>query len=218
MPMRLLDTTSCRIIPTCTVSTVGGELYSYDDLDQLEGFQLGTLTDTNADGRFDSVANLLGEQSWNYDGLGNWNTVTTDGVAQNRSHNAQNEITVINGQQLLDYDKNGNLTADDQGRTLVYDAWNRLVKVIESPNEIVAAYQYDGLMRRNVEAESGVTRHLYYSPQWQVIEERVSGVAHTQYVWSPIYIDSMIARDRNTDNIMAHSTNVIGPCRMPISM
>jgi RHS repeat-associated protein len=40
---------------------------------------------------------------------------------------------------------------------------------------------------------------MYYSSQWQVIEERVTGNATKSYVWSPVYVDAMVARDRDTD-------------------
>jgi len=41
---------------------------------------------------------------------------------------------------------------------------------------------------------------LYYTAAWQVIEERVSAsaaAAKVSYVWSPVYVDAMIARDRD---------------------
>jgi len=56
----------------------------------------------------------------------------------------------------LTYNNNGSMTTDDLGRTLVYDAWNRLVSVTSELMQI--DYEYDGLNRRNV-----TTRDLYYS-------------------------------------------------------
>ena len=35
---------------------------------------------------------------------------------------------------------------------------------------------------------------------WQVLEERVGSAVKTQYVWSPVYIDALIERDRDADN------------------
>src|SRR5262249_14076884 len=35
--------------------------------------------------------------------------------------------------------------------------------------------------------------------QNQVVEERVSGAAKAQYVWSPVYVGALIYRDRDTD-------------------
>jgi RHS repeat-associated protein len=79
----------------------------------------------------------------------------------------------------------------------------------------VARYEYDGLNRRIVEqvgtlidpaAASAAKRDMFYSMDWQVLEERVRGldgmvssVADAQYVWSRVYVDAMVLRDRNAD-------------------
>jgi site-specific recombinase XerD len=56
---------------------------------------------------------------------------------------------------------------------LVYDAWNRLVKVLTSPGAAtVAVYAYDGLTRRIKKAVDSVTTDFYYSKDWQVLETR----------------------------------------------
>jgi len=44
-----------------------------------------------------------------------------------------------------------------------------------------------------------VTTVFYYSEQWQVLEERVGGQTTVQYVWSPVYVDAMVLRDRDSD-------------------
>src|SRR5262249_8697473 len=82
--------------------------------------------------------------------------------------------------------------------TFVFDAWNRLVQGKNGSTTLVA-YQYDALNRRVVETASSTTKDLYYSDQWQVLEERVGGAAQTQYVWSPVYVDALIDRDRDAD-------------------
>ncbi len=42
---------------------------------------------------------------------------------------------------------------------------------------------------------------LYYSADWQVLEERDGGgIARVSMVWSPVYIDAVIARDRDSDS------------------
>jgi RHS repeat-associated protein len=90
------------------------------------------------------------------------------------------------------------MTVDEQGRTFIWDAWNRLVEVKQGSTTLVE-YQYDGLKRRIVEDDGTSERHLYYSDQWQVLEERVGGDTVTQYVWSAVYVDAMILRDRDAD-------------------
>jgi RHS repeat-associated protein len=196
------------------------ESYSYDNLNQLIGFTRGSHT-----------------RSWDYDAQGNWQSVTTNGNTQTRTHNAQNEITGLSGAVTPTYDANGNLTRDETGRQFVYDAWNRLVAVKDASGNTLKSYAYDGLHRRISETASGTTTDLYYSDAWQVLEERVcsdspfplgdglgmsaavprcpllpspftlsssplpvgegSGV-RAQYVWSPVYVDALVLRDRDT--------------------
>jgi RHS repeat-associated protein len=158
------------------------ESYSYDNLNQLISFTRGEHS-----------------RSWDYDAQGNWQSVVTDGNVQTRTHNAQNEITGISGAVLPTYDANGNLTRDETGRQFVYDAWNRLVEVRDASGETVKRYAYDGLHRRVQETAGGVTTDFYYSEQWQVLEERVGGNTTVQYVWSPVYVDALVLRDRDSD-------------------
>ena len=140
--------------------------------------------------------------------------MTSDGTPVSRTHNSQNELTQVGGSSLA-YSPTGNLTTDAQGRTLAYDAWNRLVSVKDDSATEVARYGYDGLNRRIVEqvgtlidpaAASAAKRDMFYSSDWQVLEERVRGldgmvssVADAQYVWSRVYVDAMVLRDRNAD-------------------
>ena len=56
------------------------------------------------------------------------------------------------------------------------------------------------LNRRVTETVGGTTTDLYYSSGWQVLEERVGGTARVSYVWSLVYVDAMIARDRDSDS------------------
>ena len=94
-----------------------------------QAFRRGALSDTNSDNIPDTVTTASRTQEWTFDALGNWSSVTTDGNTQTRSHNRQNQITSISGLTTPAYDGNGNMTTDEQGRTLRYDAWDRLVEV-----------------------------------------------------------------------------------------
>ena len=62
-------------------------------------------------------------------------------------NNAQNQLTGV-GTATLDYDANGDLTTDETGKTLVYDAWNRLVAVKDSSGNTLESDTYDALGRR----------------------------------------------------------------------
>jgi len=176
------------------VNTAFGELYSYDGLNQLVSFDRGTLNS----GKTAITGTVARSQDWDYDALGNFDSVTTNGGSPaTRSANAQNEITSISGATTPTYDANGNMIGDETGKTLVYDAWNRLVTV-KSGSTTLTSYQYDGENRR-VSENPGAARDLYYSSDWQVLEERVGGNAQVQYVWSPVYVDAMLLRDRDSD-------------------
>jgi RHS repeat-associated protein len=91
-----------------------------------------------------------------------------------------------------------NTTGDETGKTFVYDAWNRLVAV-KSGATVLETFSYDGLNRRVTNTASGTTTDLYYSDQWQVLEEKVGSSTTNRYVWSPVYVDTMVLRDRDTD-------------------
>jgi RHS repeat-associated protein len=168
----------------------------YDSLNQLTGFARGTLSASQQGGSLDTVASPSATASWSYDALGNWSSVTTNGVTQTRTANQQNQITGISGQTTPGYDSNGNTTTDQNGHTLVYDAWDRLAAV-KSGGTTIASFSYDAQWRRIAQTEGGTTTDLYYSPSWQVLEERVGGQAKAQYVWSPVYVDTLVERDRD---------------------
>jgi RHS repeat-associated protein len=194
------DRNSNRLTRSNALAAAFSETYAYDALNQLQSFNRTGGTTTS--------------QQWQFDALGNWTTVTTNGVAQARTANAQNELTQV-GSSSLAYSTTGNLTTDAEGRTLAYDAWNRLVSVKNAAGTEVARYEYDGLNRRIVEqvgtvaspaAATAAIRDVYYSQDWQALEERVrtspsqvAATADTRFIWSPVYVDAMVARDRNAD-------------------
>src|SRR5262249_52662885 len=53
---------------------------------------------------------------------------------------------------------------------------------------------YDALNRRIIE-NPGTATDLYYSKDWQVLEERQGVTTTAQNVWSPVYVDAMVLRD-----------------------
>jgi RHS repeat-associated protein len=196
------DRDSNRLYRKNLVNTAFSELYhangssnGYDNLNQLVAFARGTLNGTN-----DTITSPSHSITWSLDAVGNFSSTTTDGgSAASNSFNKQNEETAA-GNANLAFDNNGNTTTDDQGKTLVYDAWNRLV-AYKNGSTTLENYKYDGLNRRIVQ-NPGTATDLYYSAAWQVLEERTGGVttATLQYVWSPVYVDALILRDRSTQN------------------
>jgi len=190
------------------------ELYAYDALYQLKNFKRGDLNVTK-DGIV--AGTLTFEQDWALDATGNWSTFKEDSdgngswnLDQPRTHNKVNELTVIGattGPNWADpvYDNAGNMTtlpqptAPTASYTGTWDAWSRLVKLMDGA-ATVGEYAYDGLTRRTKKMVSGITRHFYYSDQWQVLEERLgtSSNADRQFVWGLRYLDDLVLRDRDT--------------------
>jgi len=189
------DRAGNRLYRENVVDPTRSELYAHDALDRLTSFQRGTLN-VAKDGLTGAASR---SQSWDFDALGNWDSVTTDTATQTRTANRRNEITSVSGATTPTHDLNGNLTVDEAGRQLKYDAWNRLVEVRDSGSNLLASFRYDGLGRRVRETRGGVTTDLYSSAAAQVVEERVGGVVQSQYVWSPGYVDALVERDRDTD-------------------
>ena len=157
------------------------QAFTYDDLSQLTGFTQGTHT-----------------QDFSYDAVGNATSVTTDGTEQDRTANAQNQITSISGATTPTYDSNGNMTGNETGLVFVFDAWNHLVKVKNSGGTTLETFAYDGLGRRVTSNDGTTTTDLYYSSQQQVLEEMQGGSATARYVWSPVYVNALVLRDRAT--------------------
>jgi RHS repeat-associated protein len=130
--------------------------------------------------------------------VGNWKAFSDNVLGnQTRNHNAQNQIAQFNGVSVQWYDSNGNRTTDERGNTYQYDAWNRLTQVVTSSSTLT--YRYDALKRRIVESVLqgmlATSRDLYYSKDWQVLEERSLGTVQARNVWSPVYVDAMVLRD-----------------------
>jgi RHS repeat-associated protein len=189
------DRNGNRVTATNALNAAFSETYTHDALNQLQNFARGASGSPSA------------TQDWQFDALGNWTSITTNGIAEVREANAQNELTSVGGSSLA-YSATGNLTTDAEGRTLEYDAWNRLVRVTSADSFTTTGYAYNGLNHRITEVgPTGSTRDLFYSLGWQVLEERVRdgageipSVADTRYIWSPVYVDAMVARDQNADD------------------
>ncbi len=163
-------------------------------------------------------------QSWNLDSQGNWGSFTSNGSTQTRTANVQNQITAISGTTSAPaYDANGNavsmgLTSQPAGSaaTFTYDAWNRLVKVTNTGDQIIAQYTYNAqgyavtatYPQGGAGVPAGTTNYVYYSSDWQMLEVRTGGTATTnitsQTVWSAAYINAPILQD-------AYSAGVIQP-------
>ncbi|MEX1232301.1 MAG: hypothetical protein WEB58_18800 [Planctomycetaceae bacterium] len=198
------------------------ELYGYDLINRLKDLDRGTLN-----GGKDGVTDLSFAECWALDQTGNWKNYRQDDdgsgtwdLNQHRLANTVNEITDISesaGPSWVTpvYNHAGNMTAMPQpadptaSYVATYDAWNRLVKLVEG-SDTVSEYAYDGARRRVIQElyASGVldeTRHLYYTEpaMWQVIEERVGSesTADKQFVWGLRYIDDIVLRNNTIQRL-----------------
>jgi hypothetical protein len=198
------DRNSNRMYRENLVNSSFSELYhangssaGYDALDQMTEFRRGTLNAAK-----DTITTSSRTQSWDFDATGNWESVTTNGTTETRGHNRQNEITSRSGASSLAYDANGNNLQDGAGNVYTYDAWNRLVQIVDRGTDTtLATYTPDALNRRIVAATSTTNRYLYYSAAWQVVEEYSGNpdseqtAYDTRYVWSPVYVDALVLRE-----------------------
>ena len=198
-----------------TGTVLDGYTYTYDQnsnvtskTNVLDGAYSETYTNDNLNRLTSVTRGGSAYQSWNLDSQGNWSSSTTSGTTQTRTTNSQNQITSITGTTgTPQYDPNGNMITDQNGNTLKYDAWNRLVSVTNSSGQVLAAYTYNALSQRVTEtypiAAPGIpantVKNLYYSTGGQILEERWGGTAASntqyQYVWSATYVNAMILRD-----------------------
>jgi RHS repeat-associated protein len=181
------------------LDTAYSQTFTYDPLNRLASNTLG------------GAAN----QSWTLDSQGNWSSFTSNGTTQTRTANAQNQITSISGTTGTPvYDANGNMTTDQNGNTLVYNAWNQLVAVKNSTGQVIAQYAYNAMGYRITEAypqggtgiPAGTVNYIYYDTNWQAIETRTNGTAasnvSSQMVWSAAYINAAILQDTYTGGVI----------------
>jgi len=230
------DRASNRNYRENTGSSGKDEYYTYDGMYQLVNFDRGDLNEgeTGIDGT------PAREETFWLDATGNWaaynqKTSGATTLAQLRTHNKANETTeiikILLGDDWADpvHDAAGNMTTVpkpsklDDGLTLTYDAWNRLVEVEDEEGEtVVGKYEYDGVnhrIKKHIDSQSpvepdGVDRyeHFYYNSSWQTLETRKTTSENAepedqenadlqyQYIWSARYIDSPVLRDEDEDD------------------
>ncbi len=130
-------------------------------------------------------------------------------TSRSRGTNDENQVTSVGGNSIS-YDDNGNVTVDDAGHNLVWDAWNRLVAVEDGSNNLIVGYVYDGLGRMTTFTNATTSTDLYYSGS-QMLEQRVgvtdntgayvaNGTVSVQTIYSPVYVNAVIKRDRDSDS------------------
>lgn len=181
--------------------TSNSEKYNYDDAYRLDKFTRGTLDASK------EISTTVTNTIYSLDELGNWETKTTDGNPEFRTHNVMNEITNLDGTGLT-YDDNGNLT-DDGTNTYEYDYENRMLRAIrKSDRQILVNYRYDPLGRR-IEKEDVINAITtsYYLDKARVIEEQESAATTLTYVYGN-QIDEVLQMENGA--IYYYHPNILG--------
>jgi YD repeat-containing protein len=198
------------------------ELYAYDEMFRLIGMDRGELNATN-EGLVGG--SLTFSQDYTVDALGNHESFVedSDGDAtadtdEDRTFNEANELLTIDGSAShVAHDKNGAMTRvtkagdSDDHYDLVRDAWGRIVR-IDDGGQTLRAFEFDGLGRRVEKHEfmAGTldqSLHVYFSNQWQVVEERTGNITTgviaadpaEQFTYGTRYVDEIIQRLRDTN-------------------
>jgi RHS repeat-associated protein len=179
--------------------TTHSEAYQYDHIDRLVTYQVGTLVGS-------TVPMPSTQTGYNLDGVGNWNSKTTNAATQNRVHDAVNELIQI-GSTNLTYDANGNLQ-NDSTYTYAYDDENRLTNITRNSDlAVVGQYQYDALGRRvrkiaNPGGTQSTTVYLY--DDVRIVEEQDNlTVTQATYVYGS-YVDEVLTMDRSGHSYYYH--------------
>jgi len=162
---------------------------TYDDEDRLTGYQ-----------RTNGALN----QSWNLTSVGDWNSVTTNGTAQSRTHGPTHELLTAGG-QTVNTDVKGNITLlpsalSSLASTALGMSWdfdNKLKSVDVGNNSSTdVEYKYDALGRRVARVGSSGS-FVYVQSDQQTIADYGVGDAPSsplyRYVYAS-YIDEPVVR------------------------
>ena len=81
---------------------------------------------------------------------------------------SDNRILASDG---YEYDDNGNVTKDSEGRTFTYDALNKQVKAKNASNQVVGEYVYDGESKRVRKTSGNEDVVFVYDAFGKLVEE-----------------------------------------------
>jgi RHS repeat-associated protein len=185
------------------VHAANSELYTYDNLGQIKSLNRGILNNDHT-----SVTTVNHSESWNFDKTGNWSQYTKNGNTENRTHNAANEL-----QGIANHDANGNMVLMP-GLKGKYDAWNRLVEVRDSSDNLIAQYEYNGLNQRIKKTVNNVETKSFFNENWQELESQ-TGSEITSYVWGLRYIDDLVLREKGEERLYSLTDpnwNIVAIC------
>ncbi|MBX8511618.1 hypothetical protein K5D34_18190, partial [Pseudomonas cichorii] len=146
------------------------ETFTYDSRGRLERY-----TASGPEAPLDPQGKQIQSQVFGFDALDN--IVSVETVFAGGSNTALYEYTGLDPTQLsavrnshadypasieLEYDDNGNLTLDEAGRTLEYDALSRLLAVSANDGGELVDYGYDAQDSLTLSREAGIQGQRFY--------------------------------------------------------
>ncbi|GAB5407028.1 MAG: hypothetical protein Aurels2KO_52590 [Aureliella sp.] len=183
-----------------TAETISGTMSNY-------GFSIPTSGYDSEDrlATFNRTSGL--NQSWSLSAVGDWNSQTTNGTSQARTHGPTHELTAVAG-NAVSTDVKGNMTLipsaarpDNTALGLSWDMDNRLKSAdVGNNGSAEVTYQFDALGRRVARTASGTTT-VYVQSGQQTIADYAAGANSSsplyRYVYAS-YIDEPVLRYQPT--------------------
>jgi len=110
--------------------------------------------------------------------VGDWDSVTLNGVAENRTHSAAHQLQTV-GAQAITHDVKGNMTATHDGQSFSWDIDNHLQTVTVPPG-------VQGTGKVNVHAGNPLRAQIASGPRSPVRIRMQSSIGRTKIFPSPI--------------------------------
>jgi len=118
-------------------------------------------------------------------------------------------VNSVDPTKLYNYDKNGNLLTDGT-RIFVYDAFNRMVKVLNRANNSeIAKYGYDAFGNRVLKTVDNITTRYVYSGK-QVIEEYTNDEFSKSYIYGVQGLDDVIRMEKASGDEYYYHKDILG--------
>jgi len=168
-----LMTRSYQYSPARNITNKGTEhgayTYQYDELYRLT----------------QAINPTISDEEYTYDPIGN--RLTSAAVTGSWTYNANNELL---GYDDVSYqhDDNGNMTQKTSGtqvKNYIYDIEDRLVRVEDGDNNVIATYYYDPFGRRLWKEVDGTRSYFLYSDEGLIGEYDSTGNEIKTYGWTP---------------------------------
>ena len=211
-----------------TNSAVGDYAYSWDENKNKTGETVtGAMTNFSSTMAFDNQNRLTAwnrtngdTQSWQLSPVNDWQSVTTNGSTQTRTHGPTHEVLTV-GPAAIQHDARGNITTDDAAITRIYDADNKVSEAIVPAGGLrgipgTHTYHFDALGRRIRKTTGGTnpTDTLFVHSGSQIAADYTAGTAPASpmstYIWGS-YIDELVCQHNTNSGVGGSGGNGSNP-------